>query len=91
MIQEFRDFIFRGNVVDLAVAVVIGGAFAAITVRTHTEVVGVQGTHTAFGTERHIITDGAGIDLLCIGVIAFIVGFEVDTVFRQTAGKHMLH
>jgi large conductance mechanosensitive channel len=32
MIKEFRDFIFRGNVVDLAVAVVIGGAFAAITV-----------------------------------------------------------
>jgi large conductance mechanosensitive channel len=31
MIQEFRDFILRGNVVDLAVAVVIGGAFAAIT------------------------------------------------------------
>lgn len=32
MIREFRDFIFRGNVVDLAVAVVIGTAFAAITV-----------------------------------------------------------
>jgi len=32
MIQEFRDFLFRGNVIDLAVAVVIGGAFAAITV-----------------------------------------------------------
>ena len=32
MIQEFRDFILRGNVVDLAVAVVIGSAFAAITV-----------------------------------------------------------
>ena len=32
MIKEFRDFLFRGNVVDLAVAVVIGGAFAAITV-----------------------------------------------------------
>jgi large conductance mechanosensitive channel len=31
MIREFRDFILRGNVVDLAVAVVIGGAFAAIT------------------------------------------------------------
>jgi len=31
MIKEFRDFLFRGNVVDLAVAVVIGGAFAAIT------------------------------------------------------------
>lgn len=32
MIKEFRDFLLRGNVVDLAVAVVIGGAFAAITV-----------------------------------------------------------
>lgn len=30
MIKEFRDFILRGNVVDLAVAVVIGAAFGAI-------------------------------------------------------------
>jgi len=31
MIKEFRDFLLRGNVIDLAVAVVIGAAFAAIT------------------------------------------------------------
>ncbi len=30
MIKDFRDFLFRGNVVDLAVAVVIGAAFGAI-------------------------------------------------------------
>jgi large conductance mechanosensitive channel len=30
MIKEFRDFILRGNVVDLAVAVVIGAAFGAV-------------------------------------------------------------
>ena len=30
MLKEFRDFINRGNVVDLAVAVIIGGAFGAI-------------------------------------------------------------
>jgi len=30
MLKEFRDFIARGNVVDLAVAVVIGGAFGKI-------------------------------------------------------------
>ena len=30
MIKEFRDFMLRGNVVDLAVAVVIGAAFGAI-------------------------------------------------------------
>ncbi len=30
MLKEFRDFILRGNIVDLAVAVVIGTAFKAI-------------------------------------------------------------
>jgi len=30
MLKEFKDFIMRGNVVDLAVAVVIGAAFGAI-------------------------------------------------------------
>jgi len=29
-IKEFKDFILKGNVVDLAVAVVIGAAFSAI-------------------------------------------------------------
>ena len=30
MLKEFKDFIMRGNVVDLAVAVIIGAAFGAI-------------------------------------------------------------
>jgi large conductance mechanosensitive channel len=30
MLEEFRQFIRRGNVVDLAVAVVIGAAFGKI-------------------------------------------------------------
>ncbi|CAN5141481.1 hypothetical protein BH18ACT10_BH18ACT10_13960 [soil metagenome] len=30
MIREFRDFLLRGNLVDLAVAVVIGLAFAVL-------------------------------------------------------------
>jgi len=30
MLKGFRDFILKGNVVDLAVAVVVGGAFGAI-------------------------------------------------------------
>lgn len=30
MLKGFRDFIMRGNVVDLAVAVVIGAAFTAV-------------------------------------------------------------
>jgi len=31
MLKGFRNFILRGNVMDLAVAVIIGGAFSAIT------------------------------------------------------------
>ena len=30
MIKEFKDFVMRGNVLDLAVAVIIGGAFGKI-------------------------------------------------------------
>jgi large conductance mechanosensitive channel len=30
MLKEFKDFIVRGNVLDLAVAVIIGGAFGKI-------------------------------------------------------------
>src|SRR5205809_4487226 len=30
MLKEFKDFVMRGNVIDLAVAVVIGAAFTAI-------------------------------------------------------------
>jgi large conductance mechanosensitive channel len=30
MLKGFRDFLFRGNIVDLAVAVVIGTAFTAL-------------------------------------------------------------
>jgi len=34
MIKEFRDFVLRGNVIDLAVAVVIGAAFGAVVTAT---------------------------------------------------------
>ena len=30
MMQEFKDFAMRGNVVDMAVGIVIGGAFGKI-------------------------------------------------------------
>jgi large conductance mechanosensitive channel len=30
MLKEFRDFVLRGNVLDLAIAVILGAAFGAI-------------------------------------------------------------
>ena len=39
MLKGFRDFVLRGNVVDLAVAVIIGAAFASITASLTADVI----------------------------------------------------
>ena len=38
MIREFRDFILRGNVIDLAVGIVIGAAFGALVTSFVTDI-----------------------------------------------------
>jgi large conductance mechanosensitive channel len=40
MIKGFKDFLLRGNVVDLAVAVVIGGAFGAVVAAFASDFIG---------------------------------------------------
>ncbi len=39
MLKGFRDFILRGNVIDLAVAVIIGAAFTAIVTSLTTNII----------------------------------------------------
>lgn len=39
MIGEFRDFVTRGNVLDLAVAVIIGAAFATIATSLTSDII----------------------------------------------------
>ena len=39
MLKEFRDFVMRGNVVDLAIGVIIGGAFGKIVSSLVTDVI----------------------------------------------------
>jgi large conductance mechanosensitive channel len=39
MLKGFRDFLMRGNVVDLAVAVIVGAAFSAIVTSLVTNVI----------------------------------------------------
>lgn len=38
MFKEFKNFLFRGNLLDLAVAVIIGGAFGAVVTSLVTDV-----------------------------------------------------
>ena len=40
MVQEFKDFVMRGNVMDMAVGVIIGGAFGAIVTSLVDDVIG---------------------------------------------------
>jgi large conductance mechanosensitive channel len=40
MLKGFRDFVFRGNVVDLAVAVIIGTAFNAVVTSLVKDILG---------------------------------------------------
>ena len=40
LVAGFKDFILRGNVVDLAVAVVIGAAFSAVVNAFATDFIG---------------------------------------------------
>lgn len=40
MVKDFKDFLLRGNVVDLAVAVVIGAAFGAVVSAFATDFIG---------------------------------------------------
>ncbi|EHO45891.1 large conductance mechanosensitive channel protein [Lentilactobacillus kisonensis F0435] len=39
MLKEFKEFISRGNVIDLAVGVIIGGAFTAIVTSLTTNII----------------------------------------------------
>ena len=39
LVQDFKKFLFRGNVVDLAVAVVVGTAFTAVVKALVTDIV----------------------------------------------------
>ncbi len=39
MLKDFRDFVMRGNVLDLAVAVIIGAAFGAIVTSVVNDIV----------------------------------------------------
>jgi large conductance mechanosensitive channel len=87
MIKEFRDFVLRGNVVDLAIAVVIGAAFGAVVTALVssfiTPLVAAIGGKSDFSALAFTIngsrfTYGVFLNaLLSFGIIAAVVFFLV--------------
>ncbi|MCR2812956.1 large conductance mechanosensitive channel protein MscL [Microbacterium sp. zg.Y1090] len=92
MIQGFKDFILRGNVIDLAVAVVIGGAFTALVNAVVSSIItpivalfyqeneaGIAGP-TVYGLYGQAVTFPIG-DLISAVISFFAVALVVYFVF----------
>lgn len=100
MIKEFRDFINRGNVLDLAVAVVMGTAFGAVVTSfvddILMQVIAVIGGEPDFSALTIDIGDGhirygafltAVISFLLIAVGVFLLVKFVNRLRRPEAPK----
>jgi large conductance mechanosensitive channel len=95
-VKEFKDFISRGNVVDLAVAVVIGAAFLAVVnsfvddilLQIVAAIVGEPNFNSlSFGLGDASIRYGAFLTVLLNFVI---VGFAVFLVVKGINAMHGL-
>ena len=96
MLKEFRDFIMRGNVLDLAVAVVIGAAFTGIVNSLVNDIItpllgilmgGVDFTGLAVTVGGAQVMYGnfiqAIINFLIIALAMFLVVKAANTVMRK--------
>lgn len=89
MLQEFKEFIAKGNVLDLAVAVIIGGAFGAIVASLVNDIImpivgmilgGVDFTTLAITVGEASITYGNFIQAIVnFLIIAFVIFMIVRT------------
>jgi len=81
MIKGFRDFILRGNVIDLAVAFVAGAAFTALVGGFSTALIGpIVGIFLGGGIDAGTVTiNGQVIDFTALinAVITFVITMAV--------------
>lgn len=97
MLKEFKEFILRGNLVDLAVAVVLGAAFGAVVTALVedliTPVIGAIGGEADFSGLRFSINDSefkygdflnkALTFLIIAAVVFFFVVKPVNTLLSR--------
>ena len=86
MLKEFKEFVMRGNVLDLAVAVIIGGAFGKIISSLVNDILmpliglvlgGIDFSGLSFTVGDAVVTWGAFvqaiIDFLIIAFVIFMI------------------
>jgi large conductance mechanosensitive channel len=100
MLKEFRNFVMRGNVVDLAVAVIIGGAFGAIVNSLVADIITpiiLQPALKAAGAEDIAAWKPGGlllgkfvaavISFLVIAFVLFLVVKGMNAAFKKEEAK----
>ena len=90
--KGFRDFLMRGNLVELAVAVIIGTAFAAVVsafTRLITDLIGLLFTVPDFSsTSIHGVSVGAFVTaVLSFVLTAAVVYFLVVTPYNRITAR----
>ena len=98
-LEEFRAFIAKGNVLDMAVGVIIGGAFGSVVSGLTDNIIqpllnciggaNVQGKIQLFGTENYIDYGAfisAIINFLIMALVVFLIVKSVNKI-SETASK----
>jgi large conductance mechanosensitive channel len=96
MLKEFKAFIMRGNVVDLAVAVIIGGAFGKIITSLVSDIImpvigliigGIDFTGLALTIGNAKVTYGNFInniiDFIIIALVIFLIIKFIDNLKKK--------
>lgn len=88
MLDEFKKFIMRGNVLDLAIGVIIGGAFGAIVSSLVADIIGpilgvILGGVNLSGQTLNIGSVALGTGNFVQAIINFlIIGFVLFLIVR---------
>jgi large conductance mechanosensitive channel len=98
MVKGFRDFLMRGNVVDLAVAVVIGAAFGAVVAAFSTDfiggIIGAAGGTPDFSEAGVTVNDskivyGSTVNaLINFAIVAAVIYFVVVIPMTALSERH---
>lgn len=97
MLKEFRDFIMKGNVLDLAVAVIIGAAFGAVVTSLVNDILmpiigivlgGVDFSSLAITVGEALVKYGNFIQtFINFLIIAFVIFLILRAYNRMNAAK----
>jgi len=98
MLKEFKDFVMRGNVLDLAVAVIIGGAFGKIVGSLVNDIImpliglmmgGVNFSELSFTVGEAMVKWGAFVqtvlDFLVIAFVIFLIVRAANNLKKEPA------